>query len=104
MTFAQSILGIISLLLSFLNFVVFVYIILSLLFSFGVIQRGNQLAGQIYGLLGSVCEPVLRPFRELQYKLLPNLRTVDLSPIFLIVVIWWVQNYLIDSVLMPMFG
>lgn len=104
MTFAQSILGIISLLLSFLNFMIFGYVIMSLLFSFGVISPRNQIAGQIYNLLGAICEPILRPFRDLQNTILPNLRTIDLSPVLALVVIWWLQTYLIGSLLWNAFG
>ena len=104
MTFAGSILQIISMLLSFASFMVFAYVIMSWLFAFNILNPRGQIAGQIWGLLQGVTEPILRPFRDLQNKLLPQFNRIDLSPVLAIIAIWWVQTYLISSLLMPMVG
>jgi YggT family protein len=104
MTFAGSILQIISMLLSFASFMIFAYVIIGWLFAFNILNPRGQIAGQIYGLLHGFTDPLLRPFRTLQYKLLPQFRQIDLSPIFAIIAIWWLQAYLIGSLLMPMIG
>ena len=104
MTFAQSILSIISMLLSFVTFMVFAQVIMSWLFSFGILSMRGQIAPQIYSALNVITEPILRPFRDLQYRLLPQLNTIDLSPVFALIAIWWVQTYLIGSLLWRIFA
>ncbi len=101
MTFGASILGLISMFLSAITFLLIIWIIMGYLFAFNVIKRGG-VAMQIYGQLGSFFAPLLAPFRDLQAKIMPNMRQIDLSPIFLVIVIWWLQSYLIGSFLMRM--
>lgn len=104
MTFAQSILQIISMLLSFVTFMIFAQVVLSWLFAFGLAHPRGQIAGQIYSVVTGLTEPILRPFRELQFKLFPQLARIDLSPVFALIAIWWVQSYLIGSLLWRMFA
>jgi YggT family protein len=47
-------------------------------------------------LVGSLCEPVIRPFR----RALPNLGGLDISPMVALLVLWFVGRVL-DSVLKP---
>ncbi|GLQ23036.1 hypothetical protein GCM10007853_09100 [Algimonas ampicilliniresistens] len=104
MTFAQSILMIISMILSFMTFVIFIEVVMSWLFMFGILNMRGQIAPQIYHGIRTITGPILQPFRDLQNKLLPNLGTFDLSPILALIAIWWVQNYLINSLLMQAFA
>ena len=104
MTFAGSILALISMILSFIWFMIFAVVIMSWLFAFNILSPRGQIAGQIYGLLHGFTEPILRPFRDLQRKLLPQFNQIDLSPIMALLLIWWLQEYLIRSVLMPSIG
>lgn len=104
MTFAQSILQILSMLLSFASFMIFAQVIMSWLFSFGILNMRGQIAPQIYGAVNTITEPMLRPFRDLQNRLFPQLSTIDISPVFALIAIWWVQSYLIGSLLWRMFA
>ena len=104
MTFAQSILMLISMLLSFVTFMIFAQVVMSWLFAFNILSMRGQIAPQIFGAVNAFTAPILRPFRDLQARLLPQMNTLDLSPIFALLAIWWVQTYLIGSLLMRVFA
>jgi YggT family protein len=81
-------------LISIINFALFVWIILGLLMHLDIINRHNPLVQKIYFTLNKLFEPLLRPFRILLGKLLPDLGGVDLSPILLILVLHFVNDAL----------
>jgi YggT family protein len=64
--------------------------ILSWLVHFGVINTRNQFVSMIGEFLWRVTEPALRPIR----RFMPNLGGIDISPIILILVIYFVQMVL----------
>ncbi|HPF47685.1 MAG: YggT family protein [Alphaproteobacteria bacterium] len=68
-----------------ISFLLFIYIIFSLLISFNVINTYNQFVSIIYGSLYKLFEPMLRPIRNI----MPDLGGLDLSPI----VIWFLLQY-----------
>ena len=61
---------------------------MSWLLAFDVINFRNQLVRSIWNFLNAVTEPVLRPIRNI----LPNLGGVDISPIILLLLIWFVEH------------
>jgi YggT family protein len=61
--------------------------ILSWLLAFGVINRYNQGVSMIGDFLYRVTEPALRPIR----RVLPNFGGLDISPVILILLIWFVR-------------
>jgi len=86
-----------------LNTVINIYVwlliaqaILSWLLAFGVINRYNRSVSVIGDFLYRVTEPALRPIRAL----LPNFGGVDISPVVLILILYFVQK-LIDEDLAP---
>jgi YggT family protein len=64
--------------------------ILSWLVHFGVINTRNQFVSMIGEFLWRVTEPALRPIR----RFMPNLGGIDISPIILILIIYFVQMVL----------
>src|SRR3546814_16253536 len=66
--------------------------ILSWLVHFGVINTRNQVVSMIGEFLWRVTEPALRPIR----RFMPNLGGIDIFPILLILVIYFVQRVLIN--------
>jgi len=70
--------------------VVIIGVILSWLTAFGVVNTHNKAVYMVSDFVYRVTEPVLRPIRNI----LPNLGTIDLSPIVLILVIMFIQNFL----------
>ena len=64
--------------------------IASLLIGFNVVNTSNQVVYMIWEFLTRITEPALRPIR----RLLPNLGGVDISPVILILLIWFAQMVL----------
>lgn len=87
----RVILEIILMLLDVYWWVVLATIILSWLFAFNVINGRNQFVDAVWRVLSSLTEPVLRPIR----RVLPSIGGLDLSPIVLFVLIYFVQRVII---------
>ena len=64
---------------------------LSWLIAFNVINTRNQFVSIVWDALYRVTEPVLRPIRER----LPNLGGLDISPIILLLIIYFIQSVII---------
>lgn len=64
--------------------------ILSWLVHFGVVNTRNQVVSMIGEFLWRVTEPALRPIR----RFMPNLGGIDISPIILILIIYFLQMVL----------
>lgn len=78
--------------------ILFVTVILSLLISFNVINRHNQLVDMIYRTGVSLTEPLLRPVRNM----LPAMGGIDISPIIVLIGLRAVQIGLNTYVFTPM--
>ena len=65
--------------------------ILSWLVAFNVVNTNNKVVYMIGDFLYRITEPALRPIR----KFLPNLGPVDISPIVLLLVLFFLQNVLV---------
>lgn len=65
--------------LSVYDFLIFVYVIVSLLVAFGVLNRNNVLVFAVYNFLARIIEPVLTPIR----RVIPMVGVFDLSLIVL---------------------
>jgi YggT family protein len=57
------------------------YIISSWLIMFRIINPYQPAVRAILGGLSAIHDPILLPFRRIQYRLLPNMGGLDLSPI-----------------------
>ncbi len=66
--------------------------ILSWLVHFGVVNTRNQIVSMIGEFLWRVTEPALRPIR----RFMPNLGGIDVSPIILILIIYFAQMVLVN--------
>ena len=64
--------------------------ILSWLVHFGVINTRNQFVSMIGEFLWRITEPALRPIR----RFMPNLGGIDISPIILILIIYFARDLL----------
>ena len=65
--------------------------VLSWLIAFNVINTRNQFVSTIWDSLYRITEPALRPIRER----LPNLGGLDISPIFLLLIIYFIQSVIV---------
>ena len=77
--------------LNLYTFAIFIYIILSLLEQFGIVNRYNQVVYFVHNMLFRLCEPLLARIR----LFLPNLGAIDLSPMVLILGIYFIQDVLV---------
>jgi YggT family protein len=71
-----------------------IMIIMSWLISFNVINTRSEVVATIWRILNQVTEPILRPIR----RIVPPMGGLDLSPIVVFVVIFFLQQW-IDHIL-----
>ena len=68
--------------------------VFSWLFAFNVVNGRNQFVSMIGNGLYQMTEPVFRPIR----RLLPDLGGVDISPIIVLLIIFFLQRFLATTV------
>ncbi|MGQ2908020.1 MAG: YggT family protein [Aliihoeflea sp.] len=68
--------------------------IFSWLYAFNVVNPRNQFVGTIGNFLHRVTEPALRPIR----RLLPDLGGIDISPIILLLLIFFLRQFILTTV------
>ncbi|WP_417487698.1 YggT family protein [Maricaulis sp.] len=78
-------------LLNLLWFVVLAGVILSWLISFNVVNTSNQFVSMVWRLTSAITEPLLAPIR----RVLPPLGGMDFSPIVLLLLIGFIQGYVL---------
>ncbi len=65
------------------KYAIILYVILNMLISFNIINYNNKLISVVMDFLYRLTEPLLKIIR----KFLPNLGTIDISPVILIILI-----------------
>jgi YggT family protein len=93
-----ELLSFISYLITLYTYVVIAGVIMSWLISFNVINLYNPMVRTIWEALGAVTEPLLRPIRRTLGRFLPDLRGIDLSPIFLLLGCMFIQSVVIPNI------
>jgi len=73
---------------------IFVYILLNLLFSFGMRMPYARWSDAVMNFLRDVAEPYLRLFR----RFIPPLGAIDLSPMVAIIVLYFVRSLLVSVI------
>ncbi|HHI81604.1 MAG TPA: YggT family protein [Rhizobiales bacterium] len=87
--------SLILLILAILNiytWVVIATVILSWLFAFNVINYNNQFVRQLHYVLNRLTEPLLGPIR----RFLPDLGGIDISPVVLLLALFFLKNLVIE--------
>ena len=89
-------------LFTFISFLLTLYIyilvaaaVMSWLVAFNVVNPRNQFVSMVGEFLYRITEPVLRPIRNV----LPNLGGIDISPIIVIIIIWFIQLVVLPNLL-----
>jgi YggT family protein len=77
------------------KFILIASIIFSWLFAFNVINSGNQFVAMVGDFLQKITEPALGPIR----RIMPNLGGIDLSPIVLFVIIFFIQRLIATTII-----
>ena len=89
-----SLLSLIDTILDIYTWVIIAAAIMSWLVAFGVVNMRNQFIRWVVEFLYRITEPVLRPIR----RVLPNLGGVDISPVILLLGLFFVRSLLWEYV------
>ncbi|HVH78030.1 MAG TPA: YggT family protein [Stellaceae bacterium] len=92
----RAVLWLINTLITLYIWLLIAQAVLSWLLAFGVINRYNRSVSVIGDFLYRITEPALRPIRTM----LPNFGGVDISPVILILILYFVR-ILIDEDVAP---
>ncbi|GAC1336338.1 MAG: YggT family protein [Beijerinckiaceae bacterium] len=84
----RAILDVILLILQLYQWVVIATAIMSWLIAFDVVNFRSDFVRSVWNTLNALTEPVLRPIRNV----LPNLGGLDISPIILLLLIFFIER------------
>ena len=84
----RSVLDVVMLALDLYVWILIASAVLSWLIAFNVVNTRNQFVASVWDFLYRVTEPALRPIRNM----LPNLGGIDISPIILLLGIFFIQS------------
>lgn len=87
-----SILSLISTVITIYIWILIISAVLSWLIAFNVINTSNRFVYTVVDTLYKLTEPALAPIR----RVLPNLGGIDLSPVVLILGLWFARNLLFE--------
>ena len=90
-----ELLGFISSLITLYIYIIVAGAVMSWLIAFNVVNPYNQFVRSIWQGLNALTEPLLRPIR----RLMPDLGGIDISPVVLILICWFIQQVVIGSVI-----
>ncbi len=94
MNLLQSILVyFVSPVLSFLVLLIFIEVIFSWLIAFNIVNLRNPLMAQFYNTVKAIVRPILDPIR----RVVPAIGGLDLSPIIALLLIQWLNGYLVRA-------
>ena len=88
----QAFLWLISTVIELFIWCLIISAILSWLLAFNVVNTQNRIVFMIGDFLHRITEPALRPIR----RCLPNLGGIDISPIVLLLLLFFIQRLLIE--------
>ena len=83
MYFVDFFLYIIFQVLQIYKYAVIIYVVLSMLISFNIINTNNRIISIVMDFLFKLIEPLLRVIRNV----IPNFGAIDVSPVILIIII-----------------
>ena len=88
----NSLLGLIIQIINLYKLVLLIYIIATWLISFNIINTSNRFIYRVMEILYRLSEPSLRLVR----KYVPTFGNVDISPIIVYLLLWFIQSLLIE--------
>ena len=88
----NSLLGLIIQIIDLYKLVLLIYIIATWLISFNIINTSNRFIYSAMGILYRLTEPSLRLVR----KYVPTFGNIDISPIIVYLLLWFIQSLLIE--------
>ena len=91
MQYGNPFLDLVLVVLKLYSWALIISVILSWLVAFNVLNTHSPLVSAIGGFLYRLTEPLLKPIRQF----LPDFGGIDISPVVLLLLIWFVENLLI---------
>ncbi len=88
----SSLLGLIIQIINLFQFILILYVILTWLINFNIINSNNRFIYSVMHSLYRLCEPSLNFVR----RYLPSFGSVDLSPIVVYLGLWFIKSLLIE--------
>jgi YggT family protein len=95
-----AVIQLVLLILNILWWIIIASAVLSWLFAFNIVNPRNQFVGMIGEFLYRVTEPIYRPIR----RVLPDLGGIDLSPLVVLLGIFFLQQLIIYSIAPVLLG
>jgi YggT family protein len=90
----------IDLALSLYTWIIIAAAVFSWLYAFNVVNSSNRFVASVGDFLYRVTEPALRPIRNI----LPNLGGIDISPIILLLIIFFIRQLLWTTIAPMLLG
>jgi YggT family protein len=87
----RAILDVLLLALNLYTWIIIAAAVISWLIAFNVVNTRNEFVRSVESFLYRVTEPVLGPIR----RILPNLGGIDVSPIILLLIIFFIQRVIV---------
>ena len=88
----NSILGLVLQIINLYQLILIIYIIGTWLVNFNVINTSNRLVYSLMEAMYKLCEPSLNLVR----RYIPNFGTIDISPVIVYLVLWFIKSLLIE--------
>ena len=88
-------LEVVLMVLDIYRWVVIAMIIASWLIAFNLVNTRNEFVNQVWRILNQLTEPVLRPIR----RIMPKFSGLDLSPIVLFIIIFFIQQLIVRYIM-----
>jgi YggT family protein len=89
----HALFSVILLALELYTYIIVVVAILSWLIAFNVVNMYNDLVRSIWTGLNALTEPALKPIR----RFLPSMGGMDISPVILLLIIYFIRQLIIDN-------
>ena len=89
-----AVITLIDAILQIYTWIVIIYVIMTWLVQFNVMNMRNQFVAMIGNVLHRLTDPVLRPIR----KIMPNLGGLDISPVVLLLLLFFIRNLIVVDV------
>jgi YggT family protein len=87
----RAILDVVLLALDLYIYVIIAAAVLSWLVAFNVVNRYNEVVRSVWNFVTALTEPLLRPIRGM----LPNFGGIDISPVILLLLIFFLQKFIV---------
>ena len=88
-----ALLNLIDNVISIYIWILIISVVMSWLISFNMVNTGNRFVAVVAEFLFRATEPALRPIR----RVLPNLGGLDISPIILILLLYFLRDLLYEA-------